>query len=175
MKWEGLEHKNVVTSGQAFSERLKQVRDRRGLTQAQLSERLSHLGYPIDRVTLSKIEKGGARAQNVKLEEVLAIAYALDVSPKHLIVPYSQESRLSVVPRKRPLIPGDAREWVAGKWPITDQDAWFFYTELPPEETAAVLAGDAARASLVPNPALAEFALRERERIQDKEKEEENG
>lgn len=171
-KWKGLEHKRVVTAGEAFAERLKQVRQRHGLTQAQLADRLRELGYPIDRVTLSKIERGGERAKNVKLEEAFAIAYALDVSPKHLIAPYSMESRVSVVPAKRPLGPEDAREWVAGRWPVTDQDARFFYTELPPNEVDAMIEAAHAieygkpitvadwRASLIPDPAAAAFVKR---------------
>ena len=116
------------------------MRTRKGWTQAQLAEELAEFGYPIDRVTLSKIERGGERARNVKLEEVLAFAYVLGVSPKHLVVPYSMESRLQVVPKRRPSVPGVARRWIAGQDTLADEDPRFFFTELPPEELDAVIA-----------------------------------
>jgi transcriptional regulator with XRE-family HTH domain len=137
-KWKELEHKQIVTAGQAFAGQLKRIRTRHEWTQRQLADRLAELGYPIDRPTLSKLERGGERARNVKLEEVLAIAYALDVSPYHLIAPYSMESRLEVVPKERPFVPGVVRRWLAAddELPGQDlpgQDPRFFFTELPPE------------------------------------------
>jgi transcriptional regulator with XRE-family HTH domain len=137
--WKGLEHKDVVTAGEAFAARLKQVRTRHGWTQAQLSRRLEELGYPIDRPTLSKLERGGSRARNVKLEEVVAIAYALDVSPMHLLAPYSMESRLQVVPTVRPSVPGVARRWIAGEWELPGQDPQFWFTEQPPERLETIM------------------------------------
>jgi transcriptional regulator with XRE-family HTH domain len=128
-----LDHKQIVSAGEAFAGQLKRIRTRHQWTQRQLADRLAELGYPIDRPTLSKIERGGERARNVKLEEVVAIAYALDVSPWHLIAPYSMESRLRVVPKEEPFIPGVARTWLAGSWELPGQDARFFFTELPPE------------------------------------------
>jgi transcriptional regulator with XRE-family HTH domain len=136
-KWEGLEHKNVVTAGEAFAARVKQVRERKGWKQHDLSRRLGELGYPMDRVTLSKIERGGLRTRNVKLEEVLAIALALEVSPVFLIVPYEQEARLQVAPNVRPSTGAVARGWVEGRWTLTqEEDQRFFFTEQPPERLA---------------------------------------
>jgi transcriptional regulator with XRE-family HTH domain len=138
-KWEGLEHKHIVTAGEAFAGRLKQVRERKGWTQARLAEELEKLDYRLDRVTISKIERGGARAQNVTLEEVLALAFALGVSPKHLVVPYSMEERLQVVPAERPSTTRVARRWIAGEDTLASEDPQFFFRELPPEELERVM------------------------------------
>jgi transcriptional regulator with XRE-family HTH domain len=139
-KWQELEHKEIVTAGQAFAGQLKRIRTRHEWTQRQLADRLAELGYPIDRPTLSKLERGGERARNVKLEEVVAIARALDVSPYHLIAPYSMESRLEVVPKERPLVPGIVRRWLAADDELPGQDPRFFFTELPPEYLDEVIA-----------------------------------
>jgi transcriptional regulator with XRE-family HTH domain len=133
-RYAGHEDKHVVTAGIAFAERLKQVRTRKGWSQAALSERLNELGYPMNRVTLAKIETGGTRARNVTLEEVFAISYALGVSPLFMSVPYSPESRLQVVPVLRPSTPLVARAWLAGGWTLADEDVDFFARELPPDE-----------------------------------------
>lgn len=138
---EGLDRKHLVTAGEAFAERLKQVRTRKGWSQQRLANQLAELGYPINRVTLNKIERGGLRAKNVRLEEVLAIAYALGVSPVWLMAPYSMESRLVVVPALRPSTPGVARRWLAGVDTLADEDPRFAFTERPPEELDALAAG----------------------------------
>src|SRR5512133_2645605 len=99
---------------------MQQVRNRRGLSQADLSKRLNDLGHPIDRVILTRIEAGGQpagkspkahaenkiRAQNIRLKDVLAICAALNVSPAHMLAPYDDDQYVAIVPGIRPSIPG---------------------------------------------------------------------
>ena len=141
----------VTTPGEAFGRRLKQVRQRRGWTQAQLSRRLSELDYPIDRVTLSKIERGGERAQNVKLQELLAIAYALGVPPVQMMFPYEDETRVRVIGKQPPAPADDVRGWIAGQWPLyADDDKATYYLERPPQLLSATLEWMQARKPVPP-------------------------
>jgi len=131
-EWRGdLADKRIVSFGECFAERLREVRAHKRWTQDDLARRLNELEFPLDRVAISKIEKG---RRSVKLEEALAIAYALDVSPNHLFTSYDQETRVRVVAGERPFVPGVVRRWIAGYWTLPEQDQVFFERERPPEE-----------------------------------------
>jgi transcriptional regulator with XRE-family HTH domain len=145
--------KRLLTAGEAFGERLQEIRRKRGWTQEDLASRLDDLGFPIHRVTLGQIEKGGTRARNVTLEEVLAIALALGVPPVMMMAPFSIEVRLRVVGRRTPAPPDVARAWIVGhqlleerppvlevgELPSEPADAATYYLEIPPEKLAAVV------------------------------------
>lgn len=126
-----LADKRIVSFGECFAERLREVRQHKGWKQDDLARRLDDLGFKLDRVALSKIENGG---RGVKLDEAMAIAYALDISPNHLFTSYDEETRIRVVPERRPLVPGIVRKWISGFWTAPDQDEVFFERERPPEE-----------------------------------------
>jgi transcriptional regulator with XRE-family HTH domain/tetratricopeptide (TPR) repeat protein len=65
-------------------ERLDQLRRERRLTLKALSARLGDLGRPMSISTLSKISNGGRR---VDVDDLVALALALDVSPNKIIFP----------------------------------------------------------------------------------------
>ncbi|MEU7764995.1 DEAD/DEAH box helicase family protein [Nocardia sp. NPDC049190] len=71
-------------AGIRVGQRLKDVRQSRGLTLNLLATRLSDLGRPIDLSALAKIEKGQRR---VDVDDLIALARALDVSPNWLLFP----------------------------------------------------------------------------------------
>jgi transcriptional regulator with XRE-family HTH domain len=73
---------------QVFARRLREARSRRGWEQADLAARLAEIGYDLGQPQVSRIERG---QRNVTLEDVLAIAAALDCAPLHLIVPIRDE------------------------------------------------------------------------------------
>jgi transcriptional regulator with XRE-family HTH domain len=123
--------KRILSLGESFAERLKEVRERKRWRQEDLAHRLHELGFPLDRVAISKIE---GRLRTVKIDELAAIAFALDVSPNHLLTSYDQEARIRITGMKRPVVPGVARRWIAGYWTLPDQDDKFFERERPPEE-----------------------------------------
>lgn len=127
------EPKNIQTPAGAFSERLKQVRDKRGWSQAKLAQRLVELGYPMSRETLAKIETGGTRAENVTLNDVLAISFALGVPPVEMMATYGQESRIRVVKGTPAATTEVVRGWISGAWPLADEDPFVYYGELSPE------------------------------------------
>jgi transcriptional regulator with XRE-family HTH domain len=157
-----LRKKSALSPGEVFALRLSEVRNRRGWTQQQLSDRLTELRHPIHRVTLAKLEQGEMRSRNVPLEDVLAIALALGVAPLHLFVPFEPSRMLSVTPSAQ-LQPETARQWIRGRRFVDysehegygvgiaqgDRPGWmgddlqqyrFYFSELPPEEVAAAMA-----------------------------------
>lgn len=82
-----------------FSRRLREARDARGWTQQQLAERMGEIGFPINRVTIAKLESGKGRARRVTLEEVLALSAALGVAPVHLITPLDDDADVAITSR----------------------------------------------------------------------------
>lgn len=70
--------------GQAVAANLRVVRERRQLSQQGLSARLAELGRPILSTGIAKIEAGDRR---VDVDDLLALAAALNVSPARLLLP----------------------------------------------------------------------------------------
>src|SRR5215217_3344912 len=82
--------------GQAVSENIRAVRERRGLTQQQLAARLGELGRPIQASAVAKVEAGDRR---VDVDDLAAFAVALNVSPARLLVPdVDQDEDVRMVP-----------------------------------------------------------------------------
>src|SRR5262249_20286042 len=55
---------------------------------------------------------------NAPIEDVLALAAALDVAPIHLIVPVNDEATISVASKLADVPARIAREWVGGRAPL---------------------------------------------------------
>ena len=75
--------------GQAVADNIRAVRERRGLTQQQLSVRLGELGRPMLASAVAKVEAGDRR---VDVDDLSAFAVALNVSPARLLVPDVEEA-----------------------------------------------------------------------------------
>jgi hypothetical protein len=69
-------------TGRRVSERLKAVRG--GMSLRDLADELAKIGHPISADGLSKIETGKRR---VDVDDLVALAIALDVSPARLLLP----------------------------------------------------------------------------------------
>jgi 8-oxo-dGTP pyrophosphatase MutT (NUDIX family) len=65
---------------------LEQLRNERGLSYRELSDKLKALGRPIPTLGLSRIEKG---ARRVDADDLVALALALKVNPAALLLPRS--------------------------------------------------------------------------------------
>jgi transcriptional regulator with XRE-family HTH domain len=128
-----------LTAGLVFGRRLREVRKRHGWTQQDLADRMTELGHPIHRVTLARIEKGGTPAHNVTLENVLALSFALGVSPLHMICPFDPDARLRVVSKKQAVDSILVRQWLRGWEPLLDEPRGFFLDELPPDDVERAL------------------------------------
>jgi transcriptional regulator with XRE-family HTH domain len=137
----------AMRPGQIFAQQLRAVRERRRWNQQQLADRLAHLGEPIDRSTIAKIENG---SRQVSLDEALRFAAALEVSPVHLFTDPPHEgpaSRKYETAPARPRVrlaaklavsPREARMWIRGQQPLRDADRKTFYTEVSDEEWVAM-------------------------------------
>ncbi|CAO5185825.1 hypothetical protein FAIPA1_50137 [Frankia sp. AiPs1] len=78
----------VGPSGERAARRIGELRRGLGLTLADLESRLGELGRPILVSSLSKIENGQRR---VDVDDLLALALALDASPNAILLPGSDE------------------------------------------------------------------------------------
>ena len=107
------------TAQAVIAGRVVALRQARGASQQDLADRLTEIGYPkLHRTALSKLEKC---AQRITVEDLLALAVALDVAPVVLLTPQEGEA-LDVVPTITPLEAADANPWLKGWEPIPGSD-----------------------------------------------------
>src|SRR6266700_5123069 len=82
---------NEPTPSDVVAARVREVRGKRNLTVAELAGRCAGLGAPeLTAQALYKLEQrrpGKLRPRPVKVDELLALAAALNVAPVHLLVP----------------------------------------------------------------------------------------
>src|SRR5947208_3077345 len=79
------------------AKRVVEVRESRGWTQTELAERLREIGYNKSRSTLTKLE--GGKYRNVSINDVFALAAALDDHPLHLLVPLEDDAMVAIAPK----------------------------------------------------------------------------
>jgi len=105
-------------------ENLAQLRAERRLTYRQLADRLERIGRPIPTLGLSRIEKGNRR---VDVDDLVALAIALDVSPGALLLPRDpgipDEDDEVKLTENLHLSGFAARQWMAGHTQLPDHDA----------------------------------------------------
>lgn len=100
--------------GEVFAQRLREARDARRWTQQDLSDALAKLGAPMDRTTIAKLEKGQRQG---RVEELVALAAALDVSPLYLFLPLRLDATVKLAP-KLTLEAIEALRWAQGEGPL---------------------------------------------------------
>lgn len=105
--------------------RVKELRGRRGWTAAQLGAELHKRGTNWDRFAVANLESG--KRQNVTVQELLALALALDVAPVNLLVPL--DNRPYLVTPTRIEDSDSVRAWVRGKAPLPGVDERTFLAE----------------------------------------------
>ena len=120
--------------------RIKEVRTRRGLTAAQLAIRCAGVGRPdLTASAISNIETGrrdntGRRRRDVTVDELLALAKALQVSPVHLLVPPAADDEPYQVTPEVAAPALHVREWVRGYGLLPGDDRQVYLSEVPPGE-----------------------------------------
>jgi transcriptional regulator with XRE-family HTH domain len=121
------------TADQVFAARLAEVREWHRLSQAALSRRLQQAGHKIHRSRIAKLETGAARPT---VEDLLALALVLDVSPLFLVVP-PLGVRLRIGKEAlgaEALDAKDVRAWWRGQEPLAGQSPEAFAAQRPEDE-----------------------------------------
>jgi len=69
---------------EVFQRRMREERERRGISQRDMVQRLADLGHPMAQPAITRIESG---KRKVSLDEAVLIAVALDMAPEQLYAP----------------------------------------------------------------------------------------
>jgi transcriptional regulator with XRE-family HTH domain len=100
---------------ETFTQAMREERERRRWSQAELARRVTDLGHPLDNSRLSRLESG--QVKKVTLDDAIAIAAALDVPPLSLLMPaYPEDVELAP---KLHLPRGFAVGWMKGQIPLS--------------------------------------------------------
>jgi len=123
----------VKTPGQTVAERVRELRRRRDWSAERLGHELKSVGLDWNRSIVANFESG--RRPSVSIEEVLALAYVLDVAPVHLLVPVDNAPWYAFVP-ERAAASARVREWVRGRHWMARHGGTerTYFTEVPEEE-----------------------------------------
>lgn len=108
---------DVGPTGARTAENLRRIRDARGLSTARLSKLLEGVGRPIQPTGITKIEK---KERKVDVDDLVALALVLNVSPLALLLPpVDGDESVSLAPTVE--IPAWlAWEWAEGASPAVD-------------------------------------------------------
>jgi transcriptional regulator with XRE-family HTH domain len=122
---------------QTVARQVRELRDRRGWSADDLAAECARLGAPdLNRNVIANLESD--RRTYVTADELLVLAYALDVAPVHLLVPIDvrddlDADRYRVVPDVF-LSPAQTRAWVRGRFCPPSRDPRRYYGNVPAEE-----------------------------------------
>lgn len=111
---------NAVLPGptsKRVSENIERLRKARGLSQAQLANKLTKVGRPMLDTAVSKMERGTRR---VDVDDLVAIAIALNVTPIALLMPNQWDMEPVALTESFDLPAKTAWRWAEGVGPATD-------------------------------------------------------
>lgn len=118
-----------MTPSDVFRGRMREVREHKGWRQQDLANALADLGHPISRPDIGKIE---STKRGVSLDDALAIATALEVTPLHLFAPLKDRGHVEI--GDRAVLSYMLRAYVRGERPLARMNQRFFYSEVPDSE-----------------------------------------
>jgi transcriptional regulator with XRE-family HTH domain len=123
-----------LTFSESVARRVRQLRERHGFSQQDLVTKLQNFGLPIDRSAIARLEVG---KRGLIVEELMRLAFVLDVAPVHLLVDPDGEESIAPTPHSE-VSPAEARAWICGRMPLVPQDPRMFWFERPKAEFEAV-------------------------------------
>jgi transcriptional regulator with XRE-family HTH domain len=109
-----------LTAEETFRRRAREAREKAGLSQQDVVDRLVAIGYVdgvtdagepkprLSRAAIAEIEREGGR--RIRLDDALAIAAALGIAPVHLIVPFEDPEPIDLTYRVKDRESGAIRE-----------------------------------------------------------------
>jgi transcriptional regulator with XRE-family HTH domain len=108
-----------------IADRVRALRERAGLNQAQLATRMAELGLPWTRLTVVNLEKRASQSRSrdgkgrdsVSVQELMALALALDVPPLLLIADPRSDDPVPIATgvKRRDETTWDALLWLVGQ------------------------------------------------------------
>lgn len=147
----------LLTPTRVIAMRVRELRDDRGWSAADLARAMRAAGVPWERGVVIKLEAG--YRQSVSVVELLTLAAVLDVAVVHLLVPpypsplWGGEGNEATDVARSPddpnepnddapyqVTPGQqvpawrVRQFVRGHRPLPGQDVWRFFGQVPPQE-----------------------------------------
>ena len=125
------EHPEPKRPHRVIAERVREIRNARGLTGARLAEEMTEAGIKWDRSVVANLENG--RRSTISVEELLTLAYVLNVAPVHLIVPLDPDGWYSVTPDAA-TTNEHARAWIRGTAALPGTDERKYFSEVHEEE-----------------------------------------
>ncbi len=114
----------IDVTGKETARNIERLRTQLGISQRQLAVRLTELGRPVPGTALSKIERGERR---VDVDDLVAIAIALGVSPSTLLLPNVADDTEAKVTGAGTVTAKAAWDWADGISPLLP----------PPDDTDA--------------------------------------
>ena len=113
------------TISDLVAENVRDLRKRRGLSGSDLARRCADRGVPeLTAAIIRNIENGrrdaaGRRRRMITVDELVALAYALDASPAHLLTPTGRDFPVT---ETASATEQEARLWLRGEDPLAEQD-----------------------------------------------------
>jgi len=112
---------------------VKAARELARLSQGDVVKRLKALDVRIGQATIARLETGTRRTS---VDDLLAIAAAIGVSPLHLLAASFTHDTVKVTP-KLEAGPQRMRQWLKGEMPLWGTDEERFFELVPDEERLA--------------------------------------
>ncbi len=127
-----------MTPSDVVAARVRQVRTSRGLTVPQLAERCAAVGAPqLSVQAIYKIEgqrESATRSpRRVTVDELLALALALDVAPVHLVIPFGDDEPCALTAGVTEPA-AEARPWFTGQNALKGTNRVAYYSFVPERE-----------------------------------------
>jgi transcriptional regulator with XRE-family HTH domain len=106
------------TPGTLFPERVRQSREARGWSKQDLTDALARVGWPLDRMAITRTEQGERKAS---IDDLLGFAAALDLAPWYLLLPFDSEAPMRVAGLETTA--GAVEAWLMGDAPLPFEGA----------------------------------------------------
>src|SRR5690606_3552306 len=107
-----MEHFDARRPHEVIASRVRALRKGRGWSAERLAKEMSKVGVPWERMVVTKLET--RRRKSITVEELLALAYVLDVAPVYLLLPVNDERAPYAYTPDRTAEVWRVREWVRG-------------------------------------------------------------
>ncbi len=130
---------NSPTPSDLIAQRIRDLRNDRGMSVPDLAARCKAAGLPrLTAQALYKLEgqRGKRTPRPISIDELLVIAFVLDIAPVHLIAGLDDDAQLPLG-ADWTVSAAAARQWIRGLAPMADGDRKRYLANVPPSEENA--------------------------------------